>query len=307
MNEAKDAHRAMLQHAQAGEAAEALAASERYLELVSDLDDPELTSRTTGATATWLSLKARLEPSEELLLACDEIFERFREDVAPEAAALAVTALRVKIGLLLDSDHSGETEATAATLVSFYISSPQGPNDVATGNQLILAAHSLLAAQRPAAALAVARPVVDRLAGRQEERGRLLGAAAQVWVLLATMYSGARTPEAEVPKDLTELQSLSVEAMREMSPVIEEAEKLAEMGEDAVQAIDLVVRRLHAGGQWDRAIITALGMKIETLTELNRPDEVRAAKQDFINRFGGLDVWNVRPMVEEYKHDLQQA
>ena len=31
----------------------------------------------------------------------------------------------------------------------------------------------------PAAVLAVARPVVDRLAGRQDERGRLLGAAAQ--------------------------------------------------------------------------------------------------------------------------------
>lgn len=306
MNDARDVHRAMLRHAQAGEAAEALAASERYLALVRDLDDPELQSLTAGATVTWLSLKAKLEPSGELLADCDEVFERFREDEAPEAAAVAVTALRVKIGLLLRSGRFEEAETVAVALASFYISTPESSNDMAVGNQLILAAYSLVAAQRPAAAIGVLRPVVDRLAGRHDARERRLGAVAQVWLLIATMYRGELMPGGEVPGDLAQLESLSVETLRKMSPVVEEAEKLMSMGDDAVEAIDLVVRRLRARGQWDRAMLIALATKIETLRELDRLDDVRAAKQEFIDSFDGLDKWNVGLMVQEYKHDLEQ-
>jgi hypothetical protein len=303
MDEAREAHRSMLRHAQAGERAEALAAAERYLALVSGVDDPELRGLTAGATVTWLSLKARA-PSDELLPACEEIFERFSDAAEPEAVVVAVVALAVQVVQLLRSDRAGEASAVAHRLARFYLSTVGSLNQVPIANQMVSVADHLVSARCPQAALEVLRPVVDRLWASHDSAERHVATVAQLWLVIATMYSGELSPGAELPQDLAELQGWSEGALHELSPIVDEAEKLAGIGDDALQAIEYVMRRFDARGSWDRAILLVLGIKIETLRELERHDGVRAVKQELITRFDGIDRWNVGALIEEYKRDL---
>jgi hypothetical protein len=205
---------------------------------------------------------------------------------------------------LLRSDRAGEASAVAHRLARFYLSTVGSLNQVPIANQMVSVADHLVSARCPQAALEVLRPVVDRLWASHDSAERHVATVAQLWLVIATMYSGELSPGAELPQDLAELQGWSEGALHELSPIVDEAEKLAGIGDDALQAIEYVMRRFDARGSWDRAILLVLGIKIETLRELERHDGVRAVKQELITRFDGIDRWNVGALIEEYKRDL---
>jgi hypothetical protein len=131
-------------------------------------------------------------------------------------------------------------------------------------------------------------------------------AGAQVWVVIAVMYSGEINVGAEAPPDEETLRSMSVDELRELSPIIAEAEKLQAMGQPAVAAIDAAVKQLQRSGQWDRALLTILGLKIETLRELDQPDELRAALQQCIDTCSGIEKWNAPQLLDQFRRDLAE-
>jgi hypothetical protein len=308
LEEAMETHQDMLRHVRAREIPEALEAANRFLELAEDLEQtPELRSLTIGTTGTWVQLKAALEPdSPELPAVYEGIYERYRHDDTAEAVVVALAALTARIHLLIKRGHKDQAVQDAERLARLYRFRPLSYNRTVAANQLLLAAYLLLAAQLPRSALALARAVVDALGDSDEPGESLLAAGGQTWVVITTMYSGQANPEVVVPEDLSELPEMSIDELRELSPVIGEAEKLQARGADAVKAIDRVLGRLQRTGQWDRAFITLLGLKVETVRELDQPDDLRAAINQFIDKCSGIEKWHAPEMVRQYQRELAE-
>lgn len=87
-----------------GSGQDAMAAAQRFLELAADLDEtPELRELTVGVTVMWLQSRAALDPTDpDLPAACEEVYERYHDDDAPEATLAAVVALCTRIHLSLE-------------------------------------------------------------------------------------------------------------------------------------------------------------------------------------------------------------
>ena len=307
-DEARDAHQEMLRHARAGERERAVAAAERFFALVRDSgDDQEMRSLIIGATGTWLQLKVALGPDDpEVLLACEETYQRHRDEDASEATVVALAALRGEICLLLRRRRKDDAADRALRLIELFRIRQLSVNRSVAADLLLAAALSLLSAQLPARAGEVGRAVFDTLGDSGEPGEALLATVGQVWVVIATMYAGERRPGSEIPNDLTALESMSVESLREMSPILDEVEILQGRGPDAVRAIDVVVGLLRRRGQWDRALLTVLSIKVEILRELDRPEELRSAMEQFVDLCSGIERWNAPALVDQMRRELDE-
>lgn len=303
--ELREAHRALLEHFKAREFDAALSAADQVLALADGSNlDPELRALVAGASAMWLQLRVARGADDELLDAAGEMYARFAADDRPEALVAAATAAVIRIHLLIKSGQRGLAQQQASELEALYRARPTALNGRAIAGQMLQAVYFLLAAQRPESAALLARAVVDRFEG-QPDSARV-AAAAQVWVVIAAMYRGETNVGAEVPPDEETLRSMSVDELCELSPMIAEAERLQAMGQPAVAAIDAAVKQLQRSGQWDRALLTILALKIETLRELDQPDELRAALQQCIDTCSGIEKWNAPQLLDQFRRDLAE-
>jgi hypothetical protein len=299
-------HGEMMSRFQARELPETVAAAERLLRVAEGRDlDPELRSLVIGASTMWLQLKAGLNSDgDELLVAAERMADEFASDPAPEAMVGAVTALCVEVHLLIKAGHKDQAEAQAGRLERVYRERPTLLNQQAIAGQLLMAAYFLLAAQMPRLALRLSRAVVDQVS--DDSQAARVAAIAQVWVVITTMYSGGLAPGVQVLDD-DALMSMNVAQLHEVAPVIAEAERLQSMGPEAVNAIDTVVKRLQSSGQWDRALVTILGVRVETVRELDQPDELRSALQQFIDTCAGIEKWHAPELIDEYRRELAEV
>ena len=284
MSEPRELHRAMLEHAKAGEHAEVVGIAEQYLDQFADSDDVELRQLTAGVLVTWLASKAHLAPAEALV-ACEEIFDRYKAAPDFEAPAVAAAALRVKSELLLQSGETQMAADVAGRLADFFEHLDDSIDLVQPGGQLIAAGERFLRSDQSLTATVLFRRVALRLADRSDPTSRQLAALARLWLLLAIVREGDPTPA------IAEVESLDVS------------------DDDAGQAIDLLLRELNGQRFWRWAIILLVGMKIDALDACGDHERARKTRRGFIEAFDGKwkDIPAVAVLVEKCRSDLASA
>jgi hypothetical protein len=277
-----DLHREVLERAQGDDREAALSTAQRFLDLFSSSEDPEVRELTAGVTATWLSLKVNLEPDDALPL-CDEVFARYEIASGVVAAVVATVALRLKVEALLKSADDTRVSAAVGELVDFFESRSTVDDAVQPAQQLIAAAKTLSHEHQYSLAVAVLRPVVDQLDVSQEPTAHQLAAVAQLWLLLAVLLDDADLPTRE-----------------------RELEALEAFGDDWIKAVDRLLRELNGQHGWRPQIVLLISMRIEWLEHAGRTDEARAAQTDFIETFEGKwrDIPAVSQLVDRYRDQL---
>jgi hypothetical protein len=284
MSEARALHQSILDCAKAGDHVQVVDVAERYLDQFADSDDVEQRSLTAGVVVTWLSSKANLAPAEALV-ACDEVFGRYRTLADYEALAVAAAALRIKAGVLLRTSEPQLAAEAAGQLSSFFETLEDSADLVQPSGQLIATGKNFLQANQSHTAITLFKVVVQRLAQRTDPKPRQLAALAQLWLLLAVVRDGDLEPA------MAELQTLDV------------------LDDDAARAIDVLLHELREQQPWRWAMIMLIGMKIDALDARGDTDRARETRQGFIEAFDGQwkDIPAVAVLVEKCRADLASA
>ena len=301
----------MGEHVQAGRHAEAAESAREVIQIARGVENKgAAVILVAAASGTWLTSRAVVDPSDEALPGrCDRVFDRFSKMNFGQAVIASIIALGVKIQVLLQAGQADQAEEAANQLIAFYSARPRDEKDSGGGAEAVRIASNMVAMAAPVSARRLAQAVVDRLSGSEIHEEAVLAASAQAWVIIATMASGepvAGAPSADTPDELRAL--LDADDPPGIAAAGETTDKLINMGDAAIQAIDKLLPRLRGyGPHWDVARVMLSMLRIAAQHELGRTDDYRASERAFIDEFADQEDWRVTEVVAWYERDLAKA